>query len=126
MVPDVARVLARLSERAEFIGDDELVFPNDLGRFLDASSLRDRYKAAVARAGLRPLRFHDLRHTFGTLAVRQAEVPAVQAWMGHADIQTTMRYVHRRNRGDEAKLLARAFAVPDPSATAKSEADQAA
>jgi integrase len=122
MVPEVARALARLGERKEFVGDDELVFPNDLGRFMDASSLRDRYKAAIARAELRPLRFHDLRHTFGTLAVRRAEVPAVQAWMGHADIQTTMRYVHHRDRGDEAKLLAKAFAVSDAGAAV--DADQ--
>ncbi len=114
LVPDVAQALAGLSQRADFVADDELVFPNELGRFMDASALRDRYKAARARAGLRPLRFHDLRHTFGTLAVRKAEVPAVQAWMGHADIQTTMRYVHHRDRGDEAKLLAQAFAVADP------------
>src|SRR5581483_6238631 len=94
-----------------FTGEDDLVFPGPYGRFMDSTWLRDRYKAAVARAGLRPLRFHDLRHTFGTLAVRRAEVPAVQAWMGHADIQTTMRYVHHRDRGGEAKLLADAFAV---------------
>ena len=36
--------------------------------------------------------------------------------MGHADIQTTMRYVHHRDRGDEAKVLAKAFAVSDPAA----------
>lgn len=125
MVPEVAQALARLGERQEFVGDDELVFPNDLGRFMDASSLRDRYKAAISRAGLRPLRFHDLRHTFGTLAVRHAEVPAVQAWMGHADIQTTMRYVHHRDRGDEAKVLARAFAVSDPVEIVASEAGRA-
>jgi integrase len=123
MVPEVGQALARLGERGEFVDDDELVFPNDLGRFMDASSLRDRYKTAIGRAGLRPLRFHDLRHTFGTLAVRQAEVPAVQAWMGHADIQTTMRYVHHRDRGDEAKLLARAFAVVGPAETGRSAAD---
>jgi len=114
-------LVAGLGQRADFIADDELVFPNELGRFMDASALRDRYKGARARAGLRPLRFHDLRHTFGTLAVRKAEVPAVQAWMGHADIQTTMRYVHHRDRGDEAKLLAQAFAVPDPALAAKRE-----
>jgi integrase len=109
MVPDVSRVLAGLADRESFVGDEDLVFPSELGRFMDASSLRVRYKAALARAGLRPLRFHDLRHTFGTLAVRRAEVPAVQAWMGHSDIQTTMRYVHHRDRGDEARLLAEAF-----------------
>ncbi|MGI8712817.1 MAG: tyrosine-type recombinase/integrase [Solirubrobacteraceae bacterium] len=60
------------------------------------------------------MRFHDLRHTFGTLAVRRAEVPAVQAWMGHSDIQTTMRYVHHRDRGGVARLLAEAFATEVP------------
>jgi integrase len=102
-----------------------LVFPNELGPFMDASALRDRYKAALSRAGLRPLRFHDLRHTFGTLAVRKAGVPAVQAWMGHADIQTTMRYVHHPT-GDEARLLAQAFAVPDPAVATEPEVERGA
>ena len=118
MVADVARVLAGLGDREDFTGEKDLVFPGEFGTFQDASALRVRYKAALQRAGLRSLRFHDLRHTFGTLAVRRAEVPAVQAWMGHADIQTTMRYVHHRDRGGEAKLLAEAFAVervPEPA-----------
>ena len=119
MVPDVARALAGLANRGDWTGEEDLVFPGELGTFQDATALRQRYKAALTRAELRPLRFHDLRHTFGTLAVRRAEVPAVQAWMGHADIQTTMRYVHHRDRGGEAKVLAEAFAlesVPDPAA----------
>jgi len=115
MVPDVATVLARLSDRENFTGDDDLVFAGEVGGFQDATALRERYRAALKRAKLRELRFHDLRHTFGTLAVRRAEVPAVQAWMGHADIQTTMRYVHHRDRGDEARLLAQAFRVDDPA-----------
>lgn len=115
MVPDVAQALARLAERRWFTGDENLVFGGDVGGFLDASALRDRYKAALARAGLRPLRFHDLRHTFGTLAVRRAEIPAVQAWMGHAHVGTTMRYIHHRDRGDEARLLSEAFRVESPT-----------
>jgi len=115
MVPDVATALARLGEREMFTADDDLVFAGEVGGFQDATTLRERYRAALKRAELRRLRFHDLRHTFGTLAVRRAEVPAVQAWMGHADIQTTMRYVHHRDRGDEARLLAEAFRVDDPS-----------
>lgn len=115
MVADVARALARLSERETFTGGDNLVFAGDVGGFQDATALRERYRTALRRAELRQLRFHDLRHTFGTLAVRRAEVPAVQAWMGHADIQTTMRYVHHRDRGNEARLLAEAFRVTDPA-----------
>jgi integrase len=38
--------------------------------------------------------FHDLRHTFGTLAVRVFPLSDVQRMMGHADLSTTMKYVH--------------------------------
>ena len=109
MVPDVASALAALGTRELLTGDEDLVFPGDFGEYMDGSALRDRYKRALARAGLRELRLHDLRHTFGTLAVRRTEVPAVQAWMGHSAIQTIMRYVHYRDRGREADLLAEAF-----------------
>lgn len=72
MVPEVAQELAKLSKRDGFTSDDDLVFPGDSGGHLDGSALRRRFVAAQKRAGLRRLRFHDLRHTFGTLAVRGA------------------------------------------------------
>ena len=59
----------------------------------------------------RPLRFHDLRHTFGTRMIARADIRRVQEWMGHADIQTTMRYLHYVPRLEDASLVAAAFAV---------------
>jgi integrase len=109
MVPEVAQALARLSARDRFTGDRDLVFPNAVGRHIDASALRRRYVRALAAAELRPLRFHDLRHTFGSLAINRASIVQVHAWMGHADIDTTMRYLHHKSRADEARLLAEAF-----------------
>jgi integrase len=79
------------------------------GHPLDGSALRRRYLATLDAAGLRRLRFHDLRHTFGSLAINVASIVQVQAWMGHADIQTTMRYLHHKSRADDAKLLSAAF-----------------
>jgi integrase len=67
MVPAVAEALARLGARGQFVSDDDLVFPGLAGEYLDSSALRRRYKAALRRAGLRELRFHDLRHCFGRL-----------------------------------------------------------
>jgi integrase len=56
------------------------------------------------------IRFHDLRHTFGTLAARGAEsLVELQHWMGHAEIRTTQRYTYYREQRDAAKRLARAF-----------------
>ena len=116
MAPDVAYSLARLGERERWIGDDDLVFAGELGGYLDGSALRRRYGAALDRAGLRPLRFHDLRHTFGTRMIAKADVRRVQEWMGHADIQTTMRYLHYAPKEGDAALVAEAFALkPAPT-----------
>ena len=112
MVDEVAQTLARLDPDP---ADDDLVFPGERGEFLDASALRRRYDAAVKRAGIRRLRFHDLRHTFGSLAIDRASIVQVQAWMGHADVKTTMRYLHHKSRAGEAALLAEAFAPAEPA-----------
>jgi integrase len=114
MAPDVAIVLARLGGREHWTGDDDLAFVGELGSYLDGSALRRRYAAALRRAGLRPLRFHDLRHTFGTRMIATADIRRVQEWMGHADVQTTMRYLHYAPRADDAALVAQAFAVEAP------------
>ena len=118
MVPEVAEVLAKLGQRGEHTGDDDLVFVGDRGGFLDGSALRRRYAAALKRAGLRELRFHDLRHVFGSLAIKRADIVQVQSWMGHADIDTTRRYLHHRPHAADAKLLAEAFKVEKPARTA--------
>jgi DNA-binding CsgD family transcriptional regulator len=105
MAPDVGQVLARLGQRPRFTSDDDLVFAGELGGYLDGSALRRRYDRALRRAGLRPLRFHDLRHTFGTRMMGRADIRRVQEWMGHADIQTTMKYLHYVPRHDDAALV---------------------
>jgi integrase len=111
MAPNVARALQNLSQRARFTGADDLVFVGETGGFLDGSALRRRYKRALKTAKLRPLRFHDLRHTFGTRMIAKADIRRVQEWMGHADIQTTMRYLHYAPRAEDAKLVAEAFST---------------
>jgi integrase len=110
LAPDVAAALDGLRARGYLLGADDLVFVGDTGTYLDGSALRRRYKAALHRAGLRPLRFHDLRHTFGTRVIAHADIRRVQEWMGHADIQTTMRYLHYAPRPEDARLVGKAFA----------------
>jgi integrase len=92
------------------------------GKPYDASKMRTRFKSAPKRAELRPLRFHDLRHTFGTLAVRGAEsIVELQNWLGPAEVRTTMRYTHYREQQDAAARLAKAFqpaTTPEPDAAA--------
>jgi integrase len=118
MAPDVASALAQSGQREHWVGDDDLVFVGVTGGHLDGSALRRRYKTALAAAGLRPLRFHDLRHTFGTRMIAKADIRRVQEWMGHADIQTTMRYLHYAPRDEDAELVAEAFRVDERASRA--------
>ncbi len=53
--------------------------------------------------------------------IAHADIRRVQEWMGHADVQTTMRYLHYAPRDEDASLVARAFAVRPDSAVAARE-----
>lgn len=109
MVDELIPWLDRLSQRKHFTGPDDLVFCDDVGEHLNVKSLADRFHTALRRAGVRRVRFHDLRHLFGSTAVKEFQLSDVQAMMGHSHISTTMRYVHHRPGADDAAKLSRAF-----------------
>jgi integrase len=116
LADQVARALDQLGRRERFAGADDFVFCDGLGEPLRDAAIRERFYAALDAAGLghlrtkeHPMRFHDLRHTFGTLAVQVAPLSDVQAWMGHAHVQTTMIYVHYVPQHDAADRLTRVF-----------------
>ena len=91
--------------------------PGEGGGYAHGSAVRRRFEAARDRAKLRPLRFNDLRHTFGSLAINFESLVEVQHWMGHAEVKTTMRYLHYKNRGEEAARLGPAFQAGSPAAS---------
>jgi integrase len=92
-------VLHRLLEdhkQAWQANEFDLLFANRAGQPLDARNLVSRvYKPAVKRAGLREIRFHDLRHTFVTYCAA-AGVPLAKVgdWVGHSDARITEIYRH--------------------------------
>jgi integrase len=112
MAAKVAEALARLGQREHFVDEDDIVFCGIVGGHLDGSALSKRYRAALERAALRPLRFHDLRHTFGTRVIGVADIRRVQEWMGHANVHTTMQYLHYVPRPQDAALVGKAFESP--------------
>src|SRR5262249_7942599 len=97
--------MARLKEREHFTQDGDLVF-NREGDHLDSYGLRRPYYAALKRAGLRRLRFHDLRHVFGSAAITRLDPYAVQSYMRHQHDSTTQRYLHHKPRREDAARLA--------------------
>ena len=105
-----AVALERLRRRREFTGPDAYVFCSRLGRRLDPSALRRRYERARTADGLEPLRFHDLRHTYGSLLVAGGiDLVSVNAAMGHSRITTTERYFHARPACELADRFTRAL-----------------
>ncbi len=106
-----AAALNRLSRRGEFTDLAELVICNGFGRTLDPSALRRRFNRARDAAGLRPLRWHDLRHSFGSQLVASGiDLEDVRDAMGHAHLSTTGRYLHARPATQRAAAYTRAFA----------------
>ena len=109
LVDRAAEVLDAFSRRGDWTSEADFVFVHGFGGPFDAGRLRIRFHAAREEAGLKYLRFHDLRHTFGTLAVRVFPLTDVKAYMGHADVQTTMLYVHHVPQHDAADKLSAAL-----------------
>jgi integrase len=101
--------LDRLSRRTNFTSADDYVFANVAGDRHDPSALRRRYVAARDEAGLPLLRFHDLRHTAGTLLTRVLDPVTVRDVLGHADLKTTERYLHAVRASRLADAATRAF-----------------
>jgi integrase len=126
-LPDqAAAALDRLSRREDFTAPSERVFCNALGRALDGSALRRRYQRAQAAARLTPLRFHDLRHTYGSLlAADGIDLVTIQTVMGHSLLATTGRYLHARPAIEHAARFTRAFqpSLPIDGLANEAEAD---
>ncbi len=75
----------------------EWVFCNERGNPIDMRTLKRRhFKKVLAKAELRKIRFHDLRHTFATLLITQGESLAyVKDQLGHSSIKMTVdTYTH--------------------------------
>ncbi len=74
----------RLPGRKNYIFGNGNVAPKDF---------RTAFKAACVRAGIKDCRPHDLRRTFGTRCAMATVPPkTLQKWMGHKDIETTLKY----------------------------------
>jgi integrase len=62
---------------------------------LDKSQLRHAFDALREELGMAHVRWHDIRHTYGSwLAQSGASGPVIRDAMGHSTLQVTSRYLH--------------------------------
>jgi integrase len=113
----LAGELQRHYERTAFRDDEDLVFTHPASRKegtpLDGSRVLKRFKASLVRARVRDVRFHDLRHTFGTrMAAAGVPMRTLQEWMGHRDFATTLVYADYTPSEHEAEWVEQAFVSP--------------
>jgi len=103
------------------------VFINEEGRQLDHGNFRRRvFYPILTKAGLRRIRFHDLRHTFASLLLQQGESPQyVKEQMGHHSIQVTVDIYGHLIPGANRKAVDRLDdRNPQPTKTRKSAAEK--
>ena len=113
-VPLADRLLKGLdswSQRTAYCADEDLVFAHpETGNPLDPSKVSKRFRLACRSAKVRPVRFHDLRHTFATrLAASGESLRTIQEFLGHADAKTTQIYSHYAPSEQEVAMVNRAF-----------------
>jgi len=70
----------------------EWVFCNEVGGLPDVQNLKNRhFDKCLEKAGLRRIRFHDLRHTFASLLLQNGEsLVYVKDQLGHSSIKMTV------------------------------------
>ncbi len=92
MSPSLAEVLSQHKANLEKSGNDDHVFQNSKGGPLHyANMIRREFHPALERAGIRRIRFQDLRHTYGALTSSMGAPPKfVQAQMGHSSLTVTL------------------------------------
>ncbi len=68
------------------------------------TDLQPFWQRVRARAGLKDVRIHDLRHTFASTAVAVGQgLPMIGKLLGHTQVQTTARYAHLGGGSDQGR-----------------------
>jgi len=129
---DLLKTLAALKkkrqEEALRIGSNEIsewVWANEKGQRIDINNVKVKnFKRVLRKAGLRDIRYHDLRHTYASQLLAQGEpVTYVSQQLGHANSQITFRvYAHWIPNKSQRQAVNRLPSLGRQVETAKSAA----
>lgn len=99
----------------------DLVFPTSIGTPLSPRNLTRDFHALLTRTGLPSMRWHDLRHSAGSLLyARGVDLPTIMHILGHSQISVTAnRYLHTAPTARMAAAAMDAAVTPRPAARAE-------
>ena len=96
---------------------DEYIFVNQIGDLIDPDYVSRHFRIVLKHAGLRKIRFHDLRHSCASMLVRHGvPMKMVQEWLGHSDYSTTANiYSHLgyESKEETAKAMLEALSFEE-------------
>ena len=126
MPPEMVKLLAELKEKT----DSEWIFPSPVNPTepRNPSAVYHRFQLILKRANCKKVRFHDLRHTFATMALENGmDIKTLSAMIGHESAETTLNiYSHITDtmRKQAAARIDREIAgadtpIPEPEAEGK-------
>lgn len=96
---------------------EDYVFADNTNQMMDPDYLSRAFRKLLADNGLRPIRFHDIRHSCaGMLINARVSLPEVQQWMGHSCIFTTIdQYGHLEfaSKLSSAKIISQELKYPE-------------
>lgn len=95
-LPLSADAIDVLMQQRRKTGNSEWVFPSPTGGPMSPDSVLHMLHRVLKRAGLPKVRFHDLRHTFATLALQNGvDIKTVSGMLGHFSAGFTLdTYAH--------------------------------
>ena len=95
-LPLAEDTIAVLKQQKKKVGSSHWVFPSPTGGPISPDSVLHMLHRVLKRAGLPMVRFHDLRHTFATLALQNGvDIKTVSGMLGHFSAGFTLdTYAH--------------------------------
>lgn len=78
-----------------YTGDRHYLCKDETGHLLHPDYVTTKHKELLKKHNLPLIRFHDLRHSCASILLSKGiSLDKIKEWLGHSDINMTMRYAH--------------------------------
>jgi integrase len=87
----------------------DLIFPNQAGGPINHNNMVNRhFNPALKKAGIKRIRFHDIRHSFASMLIEQGEnIKFIQKQLGHSSPTVTLNVYSHLMRKQNPEAAAR-------------------